>query len=206
MPLRLARYGVPLAQTALAGLAAASIHEPMPTLTSPPPVADPEPLAPASAEHSRALETGELTEQAPHHQHDRQASDTQDAENTNAAQPEHLADVPTEAPAEATALELTADSDPRFPTVYTDYLHNYGDFPTARQFALYLADGYGIGDPSHGGPIAEKELVPVVKELRRRVEKPGGVDDRSVGHGAPSRGRDRSDRSRPIGHVTPLLR
>ncbi|MFJ3311172.1 DUF2637 domain-containing protein [Streptomyces sp. NPDC086549] len=169
MPLRLARYGVPLAETAPAGLAAAGIDEPMPHFASLSPAADPLPLAPASPEHQRALEAGDLAQQAWGHQDEGQAAASAAAEETVSPQPETL----PEEPEEDASLGLTADSFSGFPTAYTEYLNRHGDFPTARQFALFLADGYGITDPSHGGPIAEKELVPVVKELRRRLEDSG---------------------------------
>ncbi|MFE8950065.1 DUF2637 domain-containing protein [Streptomyces sp. NPDC007856] len=159
MPLRLARYGMPRAETAPAGLAAAGIDESMPILAGLAPDADPMPLAPASAEHHRALDAGGA------------------AEETVDAQPKAL----VEEPVDVATLELTADSHSSFPTAYAEYLNHHGDFPTARQFALFLADGYGITDPSHDGPVAEKELVPVVRELRRRVENPGEwVTDPSV--------------------------
>ncbi|MFI5688409.1 DUF2637 domain-containing protein [Streptomyces sp. NPDC051636] len=169
MPLRLARYGVPLAETAPAGLAAAGITEPMPVLAGPSPAADPTPLAPASAEHQRALEADASTKDVSGHQDEGQASQAPTLEEAAAVQPEE----PLEAAAEEATLGLTADSHSNFPTAYAEYLNHYGDLPNTRQFALFLADSYGITDPSHGGPIAEKELVPVVKELRRRVENPG---------------------------------
>ncbi|MER6734639.1 DUF2637 domain-containing protein [Streptomyces puniciscabiei] len=190
MPLRLARYGVPLAETAPAGLAAAGIDEPMPVLASLSPVAAPRPLAPASAEHQRALEAGRATEEASDHRHDGPVPSTA-GEETVAAQPEAL----TEEPVEEAVLGLTADSHSSFATAYAEYLNHHGDFPTARQLALFLADSYGITDPSHGGPIAERELVPVVRELRHRVENPGEwMTDPSVTDIPPAGMTD------PVGH------
>ncbi|MBL1086754.1 DUF2637 domain-containing protein [Streptomyces actinomycinicus] len=190
MPLRLARYGVPLAETAPAGLAAAGIDEPMPVLAGLSPVTDPRPLAPASAEHQRALEAGRATEEASDHRYEDPVPSTA-GEETVAAQPEAL----TEEPVEEAVLGLTADSHSSFATAYAEYLNQHGDFPTARQFALFLADGYGITDPSHGGPIVERELVPVVRELRHRVETPGEwMTDPSV-TGIPSAGM-----TDPVGH------
>jgi hypothetical protein len=167
MPLRLARYGVPLADTAPAGLAAAGIDEPMPVLTGPSPVADPTPLAPASAEHHRALEVGVAAETVSGLQNHEQRPPVPAAEAPVQVQAEEL----TEVVAEETTLGLTADSHSSFPTAYAEYLNHYGDFPNARQYALFLADYYGITDNGH--PIPEKDLVPVVKELRHRVNSPG---------------------------------
>ncbi|MGW1476353.1 DUF2637 domain-containing protein, partial [Streptomyces olivaceus] len=166
MPLRLARYGVPLAETAPAGLAAAGITEPMPVLAGPPPAADLM-LAPASAEQQRSRGAGASTEDVAGNQDEGQAPAPAVGQAT-AVQPEEV----VEAAAEEAALGLTADSHSSFATAYAEYLNHYGDFPNARQFALFLADSYGITDPSHRGPIAERELLSVVKELRRRAESP----------------------------------
>ncbi|MER6076153.1 DUF2637 domain-containing protein [Streptomyces sp. NPDC001817] len=190
MPLRLARYGVPLAETAPAGLAAAGSDEPMRVLAGLSSAADPTPLAPASAEHQRALQAGRATEEASDHRYEDPVPSTAGEEKV-AAHQEALA----EEPVEEAALGLTADSHSSFATAYAEYLNRYGDFPTARQFALFLADGYGITDPSHGGPIAERELVPVVRELRHRVEKPGEwMTDPSVTDLPPAGMTD------PVGH------
>ncbi|WP_331737142.1 DUF2637 domain-containing protein (plasmid) [Streptomyces canus] len=190
MPLRLARYGVPLADTAPAGLAAAGIDEPMPVLAGPSKVADPTPLAPASAEHHRALEVGVAAETVSGHQDQEQVLPVPAAEPDVEVQTEELAEVV----AEETTLGLTADSHSSFPTAYAEYLNHYGDFPNARQFALFLSDYYGITD--NGQPIPEKDLVPVVKELRHRVRNPGEwMTDPSVTAPAQARLTD------PVGHA-----
>ncbi|MFI6658152.1 DUF2637 domain-containing protein [Streptomyces sp. NPDC050523] len=203
MPLRLARYGVPLAETAPAGLAAAGIDEPMPVLTGPSTVADPAPLAPASAEHQRALDAGGMSDTVSGHQDAGPASPAPTVEETTAVQPE-----PLDASAvQEASLGLTADSHSSFPVAYAEYLNRYGDFPNAHQFALFLADSYGIAEA--GQPIPEKDLVPVVKELRRRAENPGewtadpsapgpqtGVTDPSVTERSPAGMTDL------IGHAT----
>ncbi|MFJ2007992.1 DUF2637 domain-containing protein [Streptomyces chartreusis] len=174
MPLRLARYGVPLAETAPAGLAAAGIDEPMPVLSGPSPAADPTPLAPASAEHQRALEVGGPRGDVSGHQDENRVVPALAAEAPAAGQREEL----NEGAVEDAALGLTADSHPSFPTAYAEYLNHYGDFPNAHQFGLVLADYYGITD--NGQPIPEKDLVPVVKELRRRVEAGEWLTDPSA--------------------------
>ncbi|WP_329046727.1 DUF2637 domain-containing protein [Streptomyces sp. NBC_01422] len=72
MPLRLAKYGVPLAETAPAGLAAAGIEPPAELASAPrtpePGIVDqrqnpqhPRPSSPAAAEHSRAANTSRTT-------------------------------------------------------------------------------------------------------------------------------------------------
>ncbi|CAC36661.1 DUF2637 domain-containing protein [Streptomyces sp. NRRL_B-16638] len=203
MPLRLARYGVPLAQTAPSGLAAAGIDEPMPVLTGPPSATDPAPLTPASAEHQRALEVGGRAEAVSRDQDERQALSVPAAGKAVAVQQEEL----SEAAAEEATLGLTADSHSSFPAAYAEYLNHYGDFPNAHQFALFLADYYGIDD--NGQPIPEKDLVPVVKQLRRRAENPGEwVTDPSVTDLPPTGMTDPSGTSPeqaamtdPVGHA-----
>ncbi|MFF7764202.1 DUF2637 domain-containing protein [Streptomyces griseorubiginosus] len=167
MPLRLARYGVPLADTAPAGLAAAGIDEPMPVLARPSVLTAPASLAPASTEHQRALDAGEMPDTAAGHQDAALAAPTPTIEDALAGPSESSEDTVIQ---EAN-LGLTADSHSSFPTAFAEYLNHYGDFPNAHKFALFLADYYGIDD--NGQPIPEKDLVPVVKELRRRAENPG---------------------------------
>jgi hypothetical protein len=169
MPLRLARYGVPLAETAPAGLAAAGIKEPLPFLTAPDSDDTPITIEPATTEHQRALEIGESGENATGHQEEQAAADpSQDAAAVAPPPEEHA-----EEQADELLLGLTADSYAGFATAYAEYINRQGDYPTARQFAVFLADAYGLTDPSREGPIAEMELVPVVKELRRRAESEG---------------------------------
>ena len=183
MPLRLARYGVPLAQTAPAGLAAAGI-EPilLPPAPEPAALGDPTPLAPASAEHQRALDAGGTSDAASGHRDAGPSSTAPTFDEDTAVQPQS----PDGFPVEEAPLGLTADSHASFPVAYAEYLNRYGAFPNAHQFALFLADSYGIAEA--GQPIPEKDLVPVVKELRRRAENPGEWAADPSASDAPSAG------------------
>ncbi|MEV7004809.1 hypothetical protein AB0N62_45820, partial [Streptomyces sp. NPDC093982] len=165
VPLRLARYGVPLTEIAQAGLAAAGIKEPMPVLVGHSPAANPMSRAPASAEHEWAGGAGGPTAAVTSHGNEGETSP--DAEEAVSVP----VDAPIGGPVEVVRLDLTADSHSSFPMAYAEYLSRFGVFPNAHQFALWLADPYGITE--HGQPIPEKDLVPVVKELKRRREPPG---------------------------------
>ncbi|WP_394365708.1 DUF2637 domain-containing protein [Streptomyces sasae] len=161
MPLRLAKYGVPLAVTAPEGLAAAGIDLPalLPARTDLSYGSDPAPLTPVHVDHQRAAYTDDSAIAGAGHQ---QPLPLQPAVAEPAAQ------AFSEVPAEEAPLGLTADSHAGFAMAYAEYLNQHSVFPNAHQFALFLADSYGIA--VDGQPIPEGDLVPVVKELRRRVE------------------------------------
>ncbi|MFJ9472502.1 DUF2637 domain-containing protein [Streptomyces caniferus] len=173
MPLRLARYGVPLAQTAPAGLAAAGVGPqllPAPR-TSVSPALEPMAQEPAEA----AADAGAV------------------AELGIGARP--VAEAVAEAVADAGSEELPSqwftapqqvtyrgNYDPNFvpeqaeadlADAFHTYTTQHGDSPNARQFALYL-EAHGITDPETGGPISEAELRPALQELRR--EHPARTD------------------------------
>ncbi|MGW0647301.1 DUF2637 domain-containing protein [Streptomyces umbrinus] len=163
MPLRLARYGVPLADTAEAGLAAAGIDAPMLFLTTPKPNETPVANAPVTAEHQRALETDPSSRDTAGHE-------DQAALPAPAPAAEAYVPAPSEPTTQPPLIEYSAESFSGFATAYADYVNRHGDYPNARQFGLFLADGYGISDATTGGPLTEAELRPVVQELRQRAE------------------------------------
>ncbi|GAB7036016.1 DUF2637 domain-containing protein [Streptomyces sp. NPDC021749] len=139
MPLRLARYGVPLAQTAPAGLAAAGIEAPIEAL------ADPAPAELASAD-------------GPQHSPGRTEGTTELFG--------HRDDETSRASAGVSAQETTerAVGASELADAFHAYLALYGSPPNSRQFALYLAD-VGITDPETGGPLPEATLRPALQEL-----------------------------------------
>ncbi|MFI2360820.1 hypothetical protein ACH5AG_40025, partial [Streptomyces anulatus] len=143
MPLRLAKYGVPLAETAPAGLAAAGIEEPVLATVE---RIDTEGTAPA----------------LPIGQHSGEPA----AEMEGPARAGHQ-----ESPVAvlADAVHDAAPAQPVLPDV--DYLaaaEGYaaqnGGFPGTEQFALFLAQ-YGVVDSSTGRPLSESLLDPVLDEL-----------------------------------------
>ncbi|MFE9687547.1 DUF2637 domain-containing protein, partial [Streptomyces sp. NPDC006285] len=167
MPLRLARYGVPLAETAPAGLAAAGITEPPILFTierAPDPAAtadpglEPEPQEP---EHEQApAEPTSTRPQVAPHPADRQPTRPQ-------PQPS-----PSQEPAQAT--------DERLADAYSEFLARYQTRPTAQQWALWLRDRYGISTGS-GEPLSEDQLQPLLGAFQQRYAPTGetAVDEDS---------------------------
>ncbi|WP_239476240.1 DUF2637 domain-containing protein [Streptomyces sp. CS090A] len=142
MPLRLAKYGVPLAETAPAGLAAAGIEEPE-VITVERVEAVGEPVLRVGRQRA-----GEWAD---------------DAQQPAAA----AGEVPVVG--EAEAVRETSELQPVLPDLNyvaaaEAFIQQRGGFPDARQFALFLAL-YDITDPTTGGPLPALLLEPVVDEL-----------------------------------------
>ncbi|MFH9969895.1 hypothetical protein ACH4PR_53375, partial [Streptomyces mirabilis] len=148
MPLRLARYGVPLAETAPAGLAAAGIDEPPILLTVE--------LVPAPA--SAEPEGSALEATAGH-----------EPETAEVASPEVR---PAKAPAAATGRpreleEIAEEEAGRFAEAYQAFIAQFQVEPTATQWALWLRDAYGITTGA-GGPLSEEQAQPLLQVLQER--------------------------------------
>ncbi|MEU6578503.1 DUF2637 domain-containing protein [Streptomyces sp. NPDC046805] len=146
MPLRLARYGVPLAETAPAGLAAAGIDEPPIQFT-----VDRTPVP--AQRRSPELETVE--------QEDGPAQlSASEPQPTNRAQPaEHTRSHGPDAEDDREARHL-ADA-------YQAWLATFGSEPTSAQLAIWLQDQYGIATAA-GGPLSDEQLEPLLQVLKRR--------------------------------------
>ncbi|WYB33885.1 DUF2637 domain-containing protein [Streptomyces sp. GD-15H] len=147
MPLRLARYGVPLAETAPAGLAAAGIDEPPIIFTVErvhAPAAQPEDSA-LRATPDHEPETAELaiTEAGP-----------EQAPAAVAERPRELED-------------FAEDDADRFAGAYQAFLAQFQVEPTATQWALWLRDAYGITTAA-GNPLSEHQLQPLLQVLQER--------------------------------------
>ncbi|MFB7509348.1 DUF2637 domain-containing protein, partial [Streptomyces broussonetiae] len=145
MPLRLARYGVPLAETAPAGLAAAGIDEPPIQFSverAPVPAQRQSPELEAAVDQEEELapvggpqpQRGEKARAA----HLEQSHDLGDEGNAN-----HLA------------------------SAYQDWMAAFGIEPTSEQFALWLQDQYGIATAA-GGPLSDEQLQPLLRLLKQR--------------------------------------
>ncbi len=148
MPLRLARYGVPLAETAPSGLAAAGIDEP-PILFTVERVPAPASVQPEGS----ALEA--TAGQEP-----------------GAAALASLEVRPAQAPAAATEqpreLEEFAEEEAgRFADAYQAFIAQFRVEPTVTQWALWLRDAYGITTGA-GGPLSEEQAQPLLQVLRER--------------------------------------
>lgn len=145
MPLRLARYGVPLAETAAAGLAAADIDEPPIRFIverTPVPAQRQSPELEAAVDQAQEPATVGGGEPQP-------------MEPTRAARSEqtHVRDD------EGNAQHLAS--------AYQDWMTAFGSEPTSPQFALWLQDQYGIATAA-GGPLPDEQLERLLKLLKER--------------------------------------
>ncbi|MER7350696.1 hypothetical protein ABT390_35420, partial [Streptomyces aurantiacus] len=150
MPLRLARYGVPLAETAPAGLAAAGIE---PALLSP---------APASLGTTPQVSVPEARQpELTTYSTERQQDAAPQAPSTRTTGEEISEDGSARGAAENDQPGLDAYFD-----AYQAYVTSAGVSPTPRQFAYYLMDAYGV-TAQDGGPLSETTLGPVLQQLQQ---------------------------------------
>ncbi|MCX5112326.1 DUF2637 domain-containing protein [Streptomyces sp. NBC_00378] len=149
MPLRLAKYGVPLGETAQAGLAAAGIE---PALL---------PLAPAQAVRApkqRQSPAGETS-----------AAQKMESTQLRAGEPHPSFQVPSAADVR-TQPEPTPDdarAGGRLADAYRAWIGAYGSEPTSAQFALWLQDRYGIATAA-GDPLSDEQIRPLLQVLKQR--------------------------------------
>ncbi|MEJ8662222.1 DUF2637 domain-containing protein [Streptomyces halotolerans] len=147
MPLRLARYGVPLAETAPAGLAAAGIEAPAVLLT-------------VERDHAPARPEAELGAPA---EHEHEAGEREPVEPQPAKAPTSTAvrgqPRDPQAPAEEGAE--------RFAEAYQAFLAQFQVEPTPTQWAFWLRDTYGISTGS-GDPLSEEHVQPLLQALQAR--------------------------------------
>ncbi|MFE0654164.1 DUF2637 domain-containing protein [Streptomyces sp. NPDC059534] len=167
MPLRLARIGVPLAQTASAGLTAAGL--------SPVLISRPEPELAHIPEREAAAEP-ELVAPAAYV-----------PELPATAQP-RVADAPSrnaESPAEPVGATPNAWGEAPGPVTVDltqaglDFVAQYGTVPSAEQFAAFLSRDYGLTDQDTGGLLPDTLLEPVLAELQA-AELERALHDASV--------------------------
>ncbi len=163
MPLRLARYGVPLAETAPSGLAAAGIEAPILfTLERVPDPVQPEGSALEAAADGEQ-EVAELEESEPR---------------------------PVQVPAAAPERVLgprnsSEDAAERFAGAYQEFIAQFQVEPTAAQWAFWLRDQYGISTGA-SDPLSEAQLQPLLQVLQNRIiccgdhRRQGAAADRSV--------------------------
>ncbi|MFE9769738.1 DUF2637 domain-containing protein [Streptomyces sp. NPDC005808] len=166
MPLRLAKYGVPLAQTAPAGLAAAGIKEPPILFTVEQTPARTRPEGPA-------LEAATEDEQS--------AAELGSAE-TERVVPSASTPVP-EQPEEP--QESTEEAAERFAEAYQAFLTQFQAEPTPTQWAFWLRDTYGISTGS-GDPLSEDQVQPLLQALQTRytsrAEEPDTSEPMAADH------------------------
>lgn len=148
MPLRLAKYGVPLAETALVGLAAAGIEEPSVLF---------------SVERVAALG------QADDAVHETVAPQGQGAAGLESTEPEPVHDL-VSSPLRVRSdvpEEWTEEAADRLAVAYQAFLAQFQAEPTPVQWAFWLRDTYGISMGS-GGPLSEEQVQRLLQVLRKR--------------------------------------
>ncbi|MEU9737454.1 hypothetical protein AB0E07_39290, partial [Streptomyces sp. NPDC048002] len=145
MPLRLARYGVPLAETAPAGLAAAGIEEPPIQLT-----ADPFPVPPQRQSPELASDTAQ----------EKELTLVRGAPPQQAQAPRTPPRKPSYGLADEGNTQHLADA-------YEDWVAAFGFEPTRAQFALWIQDQYGIATAA-GGPLSDEQIEPLIRLLKQR--------------------------------------
>ncbi|MGW7824658.1 DUF2637 domain-containing protein [Streptomyces puniciscabiei] len=163
MPLRLARYGVPLAETASAGLAAAGIDEPPIRFTVQPTVV---PAQRQRPELEAVVDQEQELVQVG-------GAEPQPGVQVRAADSEQLHDLGGEGNAQHVA------------GAYEDWMTAFGFEPTSAQFAGWLRDRYGIATAA-GGPLSDEQLQPLLRLLKQRSAAPaepatGPEDGQSLG-------------------------
>ncbi|MFC9290430.1 DUF2637 domain-containing protein [Streptomyces sp. NPDC057052] len=159
MPLRLARYGVPLAETAPAGLAAAGIDEPPIHFTvEQTPVQDQrqKPELEASVHQDKEL--------AP----------------VRGAQPQPVQQSRT-APAKPSHDVEGAKNTHHLANAYQDWIAAFGFEPTSAQFAVWLQDQYGIATAA-GKPLSDEQLEPLLQLLKQRRTPAAAAEDGTKPH------------------------
>ncbi|WP_329296054.1 DUF2637 domain-containing protein [Streptomyces sp. NBC_01455] len=150
MPLRLARYGVPLADTAPSGLAAAGIEPTLLPLTA---EQDPATVqADAPALQTRTAGQGEQPEPI-----------STEAQHVMQAQPVSVGQPREQASA--------GDADGRFAEAYQLWRAQFQTEPTAAQFAYFLRDEFGISTAA-GGPLSDDQLLPLLRVFQQHYTSP----------------------------------
>ncbi|MGW7068795.1 DUF2637 domain-containing protein [Streptomyces sp. NPDC054855] len=160
MPLRLARFGVPLAETAPAGLAAAGID---PALLAPTSHAPARPAITAPEVERRQLQA---PEQLP-----------PEAGVGPASLPEPL---PSQALPDEELIAVTPVDDAElegYGEAFRAYVNQFGVAPTGHQFGYYLLDTYGVA-AADGRPFSDGQLRPLLQTLRERELTAGPVAGR----------------------------
>ncbi|MEU9304908.1 DUF2637 domain-containing protein [Streptomyces sp. NPDC048269] len=146
MPLKLSRIGVPLAQTAPKGLAAAGIDSALL-----PPAA---PVVSLDREPVEELDTGA----APQTVQALAALGPSGPEGAESSRGPGQA-VRT---SDRSAQGLT---DEELWEAYRSYSAGLGEFADAASFAWHLAEAYGVTDPKTGGPMSRADLEPTLARL-----------------------------------------
>ncbi|MFJ9530526.1 DUF2637 domain-containing protein [Streptomyces cyaneofuscatus] len=169
MPLRLAKYGVPLAETAPTGLAAAGIEEPEHVTVE---------RVDAGSEPVMSIGRQRAGEWADEPQQPAAAA----AEVPPSSEAQAVRETPA---AQQRPVPVLPDLD--YVAAVETFVQQRGGFPDARQFALFLAL-YDITDPATGEQLPRTLLEPVLDEMRLQYSTPEPVSEHlqhEMGNGAP---------------------
>ncbi|MEU2284288.1 DUF2637 domain-containing protein [Streptomyces sp. NPDC013178] len=151
MPLRLAKYGVPLAQTAPAGLAAAGLPAAgLNTADAKPPTAP----TPRDTSFQDTADDPSLQAREVCHEQKTQP---------NRAHP-LAASAPMPPPDPPKPLNEAVE---QFAGAYQEFIAQFRIAPTAEQWALWLHETYRI-PTADGPPLPQEQIRPVLKVLERR--------------------------------------
>ncbi|MGW3149736.1 DUF2637 domain-containing protein, partial [Streptomyces sp. NPDC001177] len=157
MPLRLARYGVPLAETAPAGLAAADIEEPL--------------LRPAPA-----IEQSQIPAQRKGLPAGATASHRESAQSEEAAL-QTAVNAPVTVPDGASSKQkVDVAGVGHVADAYGAWLSTFGSEPTVAQFGAWLRERHGISTAA-GGPLTGEQLEPLLQVLKQRYSSASEVQD-----------------------------
>ncbi|MFJ4879989.1 DUF2637 domain-containing protein [Streptomyces sp. NPDC088745] len=149
MPLRLAKIGVPLAQTAAAGLTAAGLS---PVLLSRPETT-PSPVPAAEPELVTSADAPELPPAAQPPVEEIPVPEAESPADVEDAAPDAWDTAP-----EPVLVDLVLAG--------RDFMGQYGAVPSAEQFAAFLARDYGLTDQDTDGLLSDALMEPVLAELR----------------------------------------
>ncbi|MFE2736210.1 DUF2637 domain-containing protein [Streptomyces sp. NPDC059349] len=157
MPLRLARYGVPLAQTAPSGLAAAGIE---PALLPPAPAAPELVEAAARAVAQQEVPVAEVAEAGLRFETPPQPA-SHDGGYASSALPEQFQSRTPQ------SQEPVGDGGRlRFLDAYQAWLQEFRVPPTASQFSEFLLHDYKISTGA-GAPLSKEQLLPLLQRLEQ---------------------------------------
>ncbi|MFC4955617.1 DUF2637 domain-containing protein [Streptomyces mauvecolor] len=170
MPLRLAKFGVPLAETAPAGLAAAGMD---PVLLPPRPTATIERTEVYASAGELEGEPGQLPDAG-----DASGSAVEHSLQTDGSSPLETAPV-----GEWEGPEQQVD----YADAVRGFTARFGYMPDSGQLGWFLAETYGITDPATGGPLPASLLAPflLVPERAPVAEVPTAP---AAEEGAPAAG------------------
>ncbi|WP_331745568.1 DUF2637 domain-containing protein [Streptomyces mirabilis] len=150
MPLRLARYGVPLAETAPSGLAAAGIDGPPIPLTV-------EQVPATTQADAPALEARTPGEDEQPEAASEEAQHVMRAPRSGVGQPREQASVD--------------EADGRLAKAYQLWRAQFQSEPTAAQFAYFLRDEFGISTAT-GDPLSDDQAQPLLSVLQQHYTSP----------------------------------